>query len=756
MTPKDIAAALTPLVSRVRRSDHWMVAQGGSPVRVDTVLNRLQLERHVMGHRRLGACPMERGSSTTRLALLDLDSHKGQTSWPDMIAAGRRLQAVARMTTDIEFIPFRSSGGQGIHMYAIWDTDQDAHSVRVALRDILTGAGFKNGTKGVAQGQVEIFPKQATVPEDGHGSMFVLPMSGQSLPIGPDDWALTELADDNGWLYPFPSSGSVPFVAPTVRPVRSATDARPELRRIASALDALDPNDLDYQGWWTIVCAVANGTEKSADGYDLIVRWSERFSEYDPDLSLAETDKQWGAVDPDRPGGITVNSLFASARQKGWRDPVIVEQTGPAGLADLAIFSPSPGLPALGSGLPALGSGLYRPTADILERAAVPGKLSNLVDRLRALTGDRVAYDAYRDDIVLRPGDAWKLIEDADISLARKALEELAGVTSAPKNDTRDALRMIARENPIDTAQLYLAGLPEWDGVDRVDTFAREYLGAGDTAYTRAVSRYMLTALVGRILNPGAKADMVPVLIGKQGTFKSTSVEALAPPVPPLSRRTYTDIALNSTEKDISRLVRGKLVVELSELRGLSSADEDFIKAWIARREDSWVPKYEEFEVTVPRRFLLVGTANRDEFLADDTGNRRWLPVKTGVCRPHEIRRDLEQLLAEAILIHAEHGIDFRDAERLGAIVHPDHYVTDLWDGPAEAFLELKAGARFTLRELFAEALHMDVARLGKREEMRMGRVLGRLGCERIQYRDAHGKHRGWYQVKPVTAEDLL
>src|SRR5690606_13659050 len=106
------------------------------------------LLNHVHGLHRVGACPMQRGSSVTRLALLDLDSHGGETSWNGMLDIARSLIAAADIGPGISLIPFRSSGGKGLHLFAIWAEDHDARSVRAALDGVLASCGFRNGTKG--------------------------------------------------------------------------------------------------------------------------------------------------------------------------------------------------------------------------------------------------------------------------------------------------------------------------------------------------------------------------------------------------------------------------------------------------------------------------------------------------------------------------------------------------------------------------------------------------------------------------------
>src|ERR1700676_3125949 len=94
--------------------------------------------------------------------------------------------------------------------------------------------------------------------------------------------------------------------------------------------------------------------------------------------------------------------------------------------------------------------------------------------------------------------------------------------------------------------------------------------------------------------------------------------------------------------------MRGRLVIELGELRGLHSRDSDSIKAFISRTHEEWRLLYKEHNTVFARRFLFFGTTNRDEFLADETGERRWLPLKIGKCDPDGAAADCLQLWAEA------------------------------------------------------------------------------------------------------------
>jgi hypothetical protein len=131
--------------------------------------------------------------------------------------------------------------------------------VREMLKAALAPCNFKSGTKGVAHGEVEIFPKQNEVKSDGYGSMFILPC--------PVDPSLS--ADFSSWH----DSPAVPLRTREERSAASAASrALPAVARIKSALDAI-PNtgteELSYDEWRNIVFALHHATDGSDVGLDL-------------------------------------------------------------------------------------------------------------------------------------------------------------------------------------------------------------------------------------------------------------------------------------------------------------------------------------------------------------------------------------------------------------------------------------------------------------------------------------------------------
>jgi predicted P-loop ATPase len=355
------------------------------------------------------------------------------------------------------------------------------------------------------------------------------------------------------------------------------------------------------------------------------------------------------------------------------------------------------------------------------------------------MVGMSIAYDNFRDEIMYSEdaGCNWQSFKDADYTRLRIALER-CGFLPPSKDATRDAVLLVAEQQAFDSAQVWLSRLT-WDGVPRIERFLSTYFATDDTPYTRAVGRYIWTAMAGRVLEPGCKADMAPILVGAQGLRKSSGVAAIAP-----APEFFTEISFGEKEDDLSRKMRGRLVAELGELKGLASRDSESIKAWMTKRYEDWTPKYREFNTVFPRRLLCFGTTNKDEFLVDETGHRRWLPVRVGLVDVDAITRDCAQLWAEARETWLLLGVDYHEAETLAMGEHGQYIVSDAWEPVVRAWLDTPddmteqkpADRNFLLvHEVLEGALRLDAKNCKKFEEMRIGAVLRALGYIRKKLR---------------------
>ena len=316
---------LEPVVARVCRSHSWQKFAEIGPRHIKESLDDEKIKMHLAGENVYGACPINPGESTCRIALFDLDSHSGETAFEEMLKVAREIKHTAKFV-GLNAVPFRSSGGNGIHLYFIWDEPQDAYSVRTAMLNVIEVCGYSNGTKGVAEKQIEIFPKQDSVPLDGFGSMFILPYAGHSDMLNPGEgWRVSDPVTvlpkperKNGTVRQReigPESGAAAGVA-------GPTEDHPLL---VSALKAI-PNDgvgLDYDTWRNVIFGIHDETGGSDEGHRIAVEFSSRSNKFDQAFF---DDRVWPYARSDRDGPrITVQSVYRIAREHGWRDDVLAD-----------------------------------------------------------------------------------------------------------------------------------------------------------------------------------------------------------------------------------------------------------------------------------------------------------------------------------------------------------------------------------------------------------------------------------------------
>jgi predicted P-loop ATPase len=205
------------------------------------------------------------------------------------------------------------------------------------------------------------------------------------------------------------------------------------------------------------------------------------------------------------------------------------------------------------------------------------------------------------------------------------------------------AVQLVAADCPYHPVRTYLDGL-EWDGTPRLDTWLVAYLGAENNAYHRAVGPKALIQAVARAYSPGYKADHVLILEGPQGSGKSSVVAALAP-----DQGWYCDEIADLGSKDAAQDLCGKWIVELAELSAMKRSEVERTKAFVSRRVDHYRASYGRRSQDHPRQCVFLGTTNGDAYLGDETGNRRYWPSAVGAIKLDELRRDRDQLWAEAV-----------------------------------------------------------------------------------------------------------
>jgi len=421
--------------------------------------------------------------------------------------------------------------------------------------------------------------------------------------------------------------------------------------------------------------------------------------------------------------------------QRVYQDP----RTAPA--VDEGPMGPAIGLPSL---LVADDRGLWGNQLRLDQHTATA---QNLYAALVRIEGLRIRWDAFSERIGLTCHATGQYVEVDELVASRIRINlQRGGFKPIRQSELDTVLLSIAHDHVFDSAIEWLRGL-RWDGVPRIDTSLHRYWRTEDTAYSRAVGAYLWTALAGRVLTPGVKADMVPIFVGEQGARKSTSVACIAP-----SLDLFTELDMDKDEADLGRQMRRKLIYELPELKGMSQKDRRALKAFIARRADEWVEKYSSDSVKHPRRGLCIGTTNETEFLNDSTGERRYLPVFVlGQADTEALERDRLQLWAEAAVRYDHGGVEWAAAERLARAEHGQFKVVDEWAEPVQVWLASNPGP-VKLSDVAFKALGIPAVRMTRQEQLRIADVLRELGYSKRDVRASGEKFKAWFPPAPLPA----
>ena len=404
----------------------------------------------------------------------------------------------------------------------------------------------------------------------------------------------------------------------------------------------------------------------------------------------------------------------------------------------------------------------------LLDMAGTPER--NEANVITALSSDPafagvLAFDEFAQGIVVRQPLPWDTAssafprpwEDADDTRTAEWLQ-LRGINVAPAVVGR-AVGAVAREIRIHPVRDWLDTL-KWDGSPRIETWTSAYLGAEPTPFHHTIGALWLISAVARIYRPGVKADHMLILEGPQGARKSTALKVLA------GEDWFTDELPDLGSKDAALHMQGVWIVEIAELDAIGRAEVSRIKAFLTRTTDRFRPPYGRYTVEVPRQCVFAGTVNPDTYLRDETGNRRFWPLRCGTIDIAALARDRDQLWAEAVHRFRAGAIWWIDDPDLLATAREEQdrrYQADAWDGLIDRWLthEVKSVNKgyagvddwqdeefervhpirdVSVGEILEGALGIEPAKWTKLDQMRVGAWLKSRQWERYQRRTGEGR----------------
>jgi predicted P-loop ATPase len=379
--------------------------------------------------------------------------------------------------------------------------------------------------------------------------------------------------------------------------------------------------------------------------------------------------------------------------------------------------------------------------------------LAILANALIALRNDPAVRDALAFDEMLRApmllheiGEPFlgnvaepRPLTDKDVTDIQEWMQG-AGLKNVSHENVRLAVDSFARDNAYHPVLEYLNGLT-WDEVPRLHNWLTTHLGVEPTEYSTAVGAMFLISMVARIFEPGAKADHMLVLEGPQGVLKSSACEILGGE---WFSENLPDI---TTGKDVCQHLRGKWLVEVGEMHAMGKAEASLLKSFISRTTERYRPPYGRLEVIEPRQCVFIGTTNRDTYLRDETGGRRFWPVKTGKIDLEGLDQDRDQLFAEATHRYRHGEAWWPDKAFEREQIAPEQaarYEADAWE---EAIGTHLAGvSTTTVLKVARAALGFNTDRLGTADQRRITAIMTNLGWERGK-RQAGTGARLWTKV---------
>lgn len=353
----------------------------------------------------------------------------------------------------------------------------------------------------------------------------------------------------------------------------------------------------------------------------------------------------------------------------------------------------------------------------------------NLARIIQTLYQGQVADNRILGGLVEWKDDRWVRFTDGSFFNCKVLVCEKYGL-DFPEPEVRSALRAFTEKTRIDPVRDYLKGL-QWDGISRLDNWLSNYLESPDSSFSRKVGAWWMISAVARALRPGCQADHVLILEGKQGVGKSSCLRILG-------GAWFSDQPLEfSGSADTSMLLQRGWIFELGELDSLAKSRISEAKAFFSKAWDTFRKPYGTENMDHPRHCVFAGSVNHSEYLPDDTGNRRYWPVK--VLRVHfrALEHDRDQLWAEAVVRFHRGDVWYPTTQGEVELMSEEQCLREMpcdpWEEKIRAYMDVHVGELVTISYLLTHVVGVDVSISPQSVTKRVSCILARIGCEKVR-----------------------
>jgi predicted P-loop ATPase len=370
---------------------------------------------------------------------------------------------------------------------------------------------------------------------------------------------------------------------------------------------------------------------------------------------------------------------------------------------------------------------------DSFDSARTYSKLGQLAKLIEKKWGKRLRFNEMAQQVEM-DGKPCKL----DRIYIRAAKELRIDIS---KEKASDLVLEVAQENTYSPVRDYLNSLAEVTPID-LNSLAKRYFGTDDPLHATFL-KHTLIAAVARAFVPGCQVDTTCILQGNQGLFKSRFWQTLT------GDEWFTDNLSEANEKDEKMKLRHSWILEYSEFETVYKRKEvSQLKSFLTSRIDSLRVPYGRSIEKFPRTSIFVGTTNRQEFLSDSTGERRFLVIPVSQPIPIKtVEAERDSIWAAAVAAYRNNEQWWLNAEenKLLAEANKGWQASDTWETNILNYIEHRDWC--TVGELLEKVIGLDLAQQKRAEQMRVADILRCNGWEKAMRRIDGKQQKGWQKV---------
>jgi hypothetical protein len=357
----------------------------------------------------------------------------------------------------------------------------------------------------------------------------------------------------------------------------------------------------------------------------------------------------------------------------------------------------------------------------------------NVLAALKLRGGFDIRFDEFSNRIMIGRDE----LSDAHLYRLTAILQRELSLKEIRSGIVKEGIELYAVEHRFDPVKDWLNSLT-WDGEDRLERLLPDGFGTAASEYTAAVGKCFLIGMVARVFRPGCKVDSMPIFEGSQGIFKSSALKILGGPY-------FAEIHESIMSKDFYIAIAGKMLCEISELHAFRRADIERIKGIITTATDRFRSPYGKFAADFPRRCVFAGTTNLDDWNTDETGARRFWPVRCTEISREYLETNRDQLFAESVARFNCGESWWQVPETEAAVQREARRDIDPWESLLERHLE--SLIEVDIPNLITNVLQLNPRDMNALVQKRVAKILRARGFQSKVTRTEVGIKRKWIKA---------